>query len=106
MAFVRVCEVDDLGPNQIASFYIEGVEVLVVRDSEGALHAFEGLCPHEDYPLAEGFFDGTSITCAAHGWMIDARTGKGINPSNCRIRAYPLKLEGMQIFADLDARES
>jgi toluene monooxygenase system ferredoxin subunit len=103
VAFVRVCGVDELGPNGIASFYITGLEVLVVRDSQGELHAFEGLCPHQDYPLVEGFFDGTTITCAAHGWMIDARTGRGINPSNCRIRAYPVKLEAAQIYADLDA---
>jgi len=102
MAFVKVCDVAQLGASGIAAFYIEGVEVLVVRDRYGALHAFYGLCPHEDYPLVEGYFDGATITCAAHGWMIDATNGRGVNPPSCRITAYPLKLEGDEIYVDLD----
>jgi toluene monooxygenase system ferredoxin subunit len=102
MAFVKVCTVDELGSSGIASFYINGVEVLVVRDRYEKLHAFYGLCPHEDFPLADGHFDGATITCAVHGWIIDATTGRGISPPSCRISAYPLRLEGNEIHVDLD----
>jgi toluene monooxygenase system ferredoxin subunit len=103
MAFVKVCSISELGPDGMASYYIEGVEVLVVRDRQGAIHALEGLCPHEGYPLIGGIFDGSTITCAAHGWIINAATGRGINPPNCRVAAYPLKLDGDEIHVDLDA---
>jgi len=104
MAFVKVCGVDDLGPRDFNAFYLMdvGVEVLVLRDRTGELRAFDGVCPHEDYPLVEGQFDGATITCAAHGWIIDASTGKGISPASCRIPAYPIRIEGDEIHVDFD----
>jgi toluene monooxygenase system ferredoxin subunit len=104
MAFVKVCGIEDVGPRGMNSFYImnEGVEVLIVRDRQGVLRAFDGVCPHEDYPLVEGQFDGATITCAAHGWIIDATTGKGVSPASCRIAAFPLKVEGNEIHVDFD----
>lgn len=102
MAFVKICNVADLGHRGINSFYIDGVEVLVLRDKDGVLRAFNGLCPHEDSPLIDGHFDGGTITCATHGWILNASTGRGVNPSSCRIAAYPLKLDGEEIHADLD----
>lgn len=102
MAFVKVCSVSELEPRGIASFYVEGLEVMVLRDHEGELHAFYGLCPHEDFPLVDGFFDGSTITCGMHGWILDASTGRGLNPPGCHIDAYPLKLEGHEIHVDLD----
>jgi toluene monooxygenase system ferredoxin subunit len=105
MAFVKVCGVDDIGPRGMNAFYLmnEGVEVLIVRDREGVLRAFDGVCPHEDYPLVEGQFDGSTITCAAHGWIINAQTGKGVSPASCSIAAFPLKVEGDEIHVDFDS---
>jgi toluene monooxygenase system ferredoxin subunit len=104
MAFTRVCGIDDVGPLGKNSFYLMdvGIEVLILRDRQGVMRAFEGVCPHEDYPLVEGHFDGSTITCAAHGWIIDGITGKGVSPASCRIAAYPLKVEGDDVFVDFD----
>jgi toluene monooxygenase system ferredoxin subunit len=101
MAFVRVCSVDELGAEGMAGFYVEGVEVLVVRDKEGVVRAFDGICPHQDSLLAEGHFDGAVITCGAHGWMFNAVTGQGINAPGCRIAAYPVKVDGDDVHVDL-----
>ena len=102
MAFVNVCNVAELEPKGIASFWVEEVEVLILRDHEGELHAFYGLCPHEDSPLIDGVFDGSTITCLMHGWILNASTGRGVNPPGCHIDAYPLKLEGDEVHVDLD----
>jgi len=104
MAFVRVCGVDEIGPRGLNAFYImdEGVEVMILRDREGIWRALNGTCPHEDYPLVEGQFDGATITCAAHGWIINASTGKGVSPASCRVPAYPIKVEGNDIYVDFE----
>jgi toluene monooxygenase system ferredoxin subunit len=34
--------------------------------------------------------------------MFNAVTGKGINPSSCRIAPYPVKLEGDEVYVDPD----
>jgi toluene monooxygenase system ferredoxin subunit len=103
MAFVRVCGVGDLGADGMGGFYVEGSEVLVVRDRQGVFRAFDGICPHQDSLLAEGHFDGATIVCPTHGWMFNAVNGKGINPSSCHIAHYPLKIEGDDIFVDPDS---
>jgi len=104
MALVRVCGVDELAQTGMAAKYLmaEGIEVLVARDSSGKLHAINGTCPHEDYPLVEGSFDGTVVTCAAHGWSIDVTTGMGVNPSSCSVDYYPVRVEDDQVWVDLE----
>lgn len=103
MAFTRVCGVEEIPQGEMESFYLEdvGVEVLVVHSGAG-LHAFYGICPHEDFPLVDGAFDGTTIVCSGHGWVFNAENGKGVNPPGCRIAEYPLKVEDGGIFVDAD----
>jgi toluene monooxygenase system ferredoxin subunit len=102
MAFVKVCGLGDLGSDGMGGFYVEGSEILVLRDAQGAIRAFDGICPHQDSLLADGHFDGATIVCPTHGWMFNAVTGKGINPSSCRIAPYPVKLEGDEVYVDPD----
>ena len=103
MAFERVCPAADLGVGDMAAFYLEGVEVVVLRDKSGDLHALDGICPHEDYPLGEGIFDGTVLTCVNHGWCFDAATGQGINSPLSRLARYELKVEGDDVYVDTDS---
>jgi toluene monooxygenase system ferredoxin subunit len=104
MAFTRVCATGDLQPGQMDAFFIDGWEVLLVRDKHGDLHAMDGICPHEDFPLAEGTFDGSIITCAGHRWMFDGITGNGVNPPGCRLEQYAVKVEGDDVYIDREAQ--
>ena len=66
MALTKVCEADDLAKSQMAAFFVEGVrKVLVVRDDRGDLHAMDGICPHEEYPLIFGDLDEDVWVCRA-----------------------------------------
>ena len=103
MAFERVCAAADLAAGDMAAFYVEGEEVLVVRDREGALHALDGICPHEDFPLVHGDFDGTVLTCVNHMWCFDPATGRGINPPGARLRRFEIEVEGDDVLVDPDA---
>ncbi len=102
MAFKRVCAHDDVGVGDMAAFFVDGWEVLVLRDSTGTLRAMDGVCPHEQFPLAMGSFDGTVITCANHQWCFDATTGKGIRPPSCRLETYLLKVEDGEVYVDTE----
>lgn len=103
MAFTRVCAASEVVTGDMAAFFLDDWEVLVVRDSTGALHAMDGICPHEDFPLVHGDFDGTVVTCANHQWCFDATTGKGISPPTCRLEQYALKVDGEDVYVDTDA---
>jgi toluene monooxygenase system ferredoxin subunit len=106
MVYTRVCTAADIEAGEMAAFLVEGWEVLVLRDQHGALHAFDGTCPHEDFPLVYGDFDGVVLTCANHLWSFDATTGQGINPPSCRLAKYAVKVEGNDIYVDREGKPS
>lgn len=102
MAFSRVCAASEVAEGEMAAFFLNDWEVLVVRDSRGELHAMDGICPHEEFPLVFGNFDGMVVTCANHLWCFDATTGKGIRPPSCRLEQYAVKVEGEDIYVDTE----
>ena len=53
---------------------IDGIDVGLFRVNDEVL-AMENQCPHAGDPLSEGTVDGPIVTCAAHGWKFDIRTG-------------------------------
>lgn len=103
MAYQRVCAAEDLGPEEMAAFFVDDWEVLVVRDGNGELRAMDGTCPHEDFPLVHGLLDGTVLTCANHLWSFDTTTGRGINPPSCRLQRFALKVTDGDVYVDTDA---
>lgn len=102
MSFTKVCTVDDLWEGEMEPFTVNGHEILLVCAEGGELKAFQGICPHQDIPLSEGKFDGKKVICRAHLWQFDACTGKGINPDDCALAEYPVRLNGDDILVETD----
>ncbi|RBP11951.1 toluene 4-monooxygenase protein C [Roseiarcus fermentans] len=98
MTFKQACTLDDLWEGDMAEVEVDGHTVLLVWPEGGEIRAFQGVCPHQDIPLSEGKFDGRVIMCRAHQWTFDAGTGAGVNPGDCRLAAYPVKIEGEAIL--------
>jgi nitrite reductase/ring-hydroxylating ferredoxin subunit len=46
--------------------------------------------------------DGNKIVCPWHGWTFDVNTGACMHDTSARIRVYPLKVEGEEVFVALD----
>ena len=103
MAFTRVCAESEVGTGEMAAFFLDGWEVLVVRDRTGTLRAMDGICPHEDFPLVHGDFDGSLLVCANHGWSFDVSTGRGVRPTSCKLDQYAVKVDGGDVFVDPDS---
>ncbi|UCV07084.1 Rieske 2Fe-2S domain-containing protein [Dechloromonas denitrificans] len=102
MSFKKVCTLDDLWEGEMESFNIEGQEILLVCAEGGDIKAFQGICPHQDIPLIEGKFDGQKIICRAHLWQFDACTGKGINPDDCVLAEYPVRMDGDDVLVETE----
>lgn len=100
MALTRVCAAGDVGPGEMAAFMVADWEVLVVRDAKGSLHAMDGICPHEDFPLVYGDLQDVVLTCANHMWSFDVTTGRGINPPSCRLAKYQVEVYEDGIYVD------
>jgi toluene monooxygenase system ferredoxin subunit len=106
MGLTKVCAAADLGAGDMAAFFLDGGEVLVVRDKQGVLHAMDGTCPHEDTPLVHGDFDGAVLTCLSHFWSFDVTTGRGINPPTCRLARYRVEERDGGIYVDPEVASS
>ena len=105
MSFTKVCTVDDLWEGEMEAFTVNGHEILLVSAEGGEIKAFQGICPHQDIPLVEGKFDGKKVICRAHLWQFDAANGKGINPSDCALAEYPVKLDGDDVYVQTEGVE-
>ncbi|WP_103383419.1 Rieske 2Fe-2S domain-containing protein [Pseudonocardia dioxanivorans] len=89
--FRQVCAADDLWAGEMKEFTVGGTTIVLLRTDDESIRAVQYVCPHQDYPLREGYFDGCTLTCAAHLWEFDAQTGRSINPDDAKLALYPVE---------------
>jgi toluene monooxygenase system ferredoxin subunit len=100
MTFCRVAATDELWSGEKLGRVVNGRRILLVNFG-GSVCAYEDRCRHKGSPLSEGRIVDHVLTCAAHGWEYDVRTGCGINPDNVVLERYEVKIEGADILVDL-----
>lgn len=101
MRFVRAIAAADLWPGEMTGVVVGGQRVLLVSLETGVC-AYEDRCKHQGVPLSEGTLAGTVLTCRAHQWQYDVRTGAGVNPAGVQLRCYPVRVEGGAIWVGLE----
>jgi len=99
MPLFRLCA-DELWDGEMESFDAGGAPILLVK-LDGRYCAYQGACPHQSTPLVEGHLAGGVITCRAHLWQFDARTGRGINPRSACLKHYPLRIVEGDIYVEV-----
>ena len=101
MASVRVCAIDDLGVNEASRFVLDGVPIAVVKDAAGEVFAIGDTCTHGDISLSEGFVDGDTLECWAHGSAFSLRSGKPINlPAYEPVPDFAVTIDGDDVLID------
>jgi 3-phenylpropionate/trans-cinnamate dioxygenase ferredoxin subunit len=101
MTAVRICAVDDLGENEALRIEIEGLAIALVKDSSGTVHAIGDTCTHGDISLAEGFVEGDTLECWAHGSKFSLETGKPRTlPAYEPVPVYPVTIVDGDIHID------
>lgn len=105
MAFTKACDISEMRIGSMKEFYLDGKELLVARAADGSVCAVQAMCPHQDVPLVEGRFDGKVLTCRAHLWKFDVKTGKGVSPPGCAIAIYPVECRDNGVYVDPAAAE-
>lgn len=70
--FHPVVLADELGEQPLA-VQLMGHELMLWRDSRGAVHAAADHCPHRGAALSLGRVQGDALECAYHGWRFDGR---------------------------------
>ena len=61
----------DLGCGALAGVRLLGRDIVVWRDGDAGLHAWQDRCPHRGTRLSAGRVDGNQLVCAYHAWRFD-----------------------------------
>lgn len=101
MTAQRVCSLSELVQDEAHRVEVDGVAIAVVLDSNGEVHAIGDVCTHGDISLSEGFVDGESLECWAHGSAFSLRTGKPLNlPAYEPVPVFAVTVEGDDVLID------
>lgn len=81
---------------------------VLVSNVGGRFFAIEDACNHAGVSLASGTLEGHRVTCPAHGYVFDARTGQLLLPSRgCdaqRTFTVEARGESLEIWDDAAVR--
>jgi 3-phenylpropionate/trans-cinnamate dioxygenase ferredoxin subunit len=101
MTAERVCALSDLVQDEARRVELDGVAIAVVLDSNGEVHAIGDVCTHGDISLSEGFVDGETLECWAHGSAFSLRTGKPLNlPAYEPVPVFAVTVDGDDVLID------
>jgi 3-phenylpropionate/trans-cinnamate dioxygenase ferredoxin subunit len=104
VAKISVCAAGELPPGTMKLVEHDGMKIGVFN-CDGALHAIEDRCSHDDGPLAEGEFDAAACTveCPRHGSLFDLSTGRPKTlPAFAPVRTFAATVEDDTITLEVE----
>jgi len=81
---------------------VDGRCVAIFKIKENEFYAIDNTCPHQGGPLGEGYLENYTLTCPWHAWTFDVRNGSCDTVPADRIKSYKLKIEGNDIFLNME----
>lgn len=99
--FSRVASLDEILPGS-TKVIMAGDKEIAIFNLDGNLYAIQHRCPHRGGPLGEGSILNDVVTCPWHGWKFDVKTGISPVKPEPKIMTFPVKIEGGNVFVDID----
>lgn len=92
----------DVAPGTTRFVQHEGAAFLVIRDTDGSVHALDGRCSHALLPLQGARLRRGHIICPHHGARFDIASGahKG-PPASCGLARFAARENGGMIELEL-----
>jgi toluene monooxygenase system ferredoxin subunit len=100
--FERVCKEETVPEGGMRLVIANAQLIILAWPENGAIKAYQGVCPHANTPLAEAEFDGTVLTCPLHRWTWNLRTGEPIHEHAPNLAEYPVKIEEGVVYIDTE----
>ena len=96
--FYEACAVDLVPEGTKRRVMVEGYPV-AIYNVEGTLYASGDPCPHERVSLADGGrLTGEIVTCGAHRWAFNVRTGQCLEDAAFPLTRFPVGRKDGKIF--------
>jgi nitrite reductase/ring-hydroxylating ferredoxin subunit len=97
---IRVCGEQDLTEGKVKTARVLARTVAVIR-IDGKFYGLEADCKHMKASIARGKIEGHTITCPAHGWQYDIKTGACLNEPWAQLKTFPVVVEDGQVFVEV-----
>jgi len=102
LAFERAASVDDLPAERGLCVTLGGIAIGLFRAGD-EVHAMENTCPHAGAPLHKGTVRNGIVTCPAHGWAYNVRTGFAAdNADGFPLPCFATKITDGDIWIDVE----
>jgi nitrite reductase/ring-hydroxylating ferredoxin subunit len=89
--FVEVAQLDQI-PSGTSSFVQMGDKSIALFNVDGRIYAIDDACAHQGSSLAQGKFNGKTVTCPSHGWRYDVTTGDLTTVPDFGVASYPVQV--------------
>ena len=103
--FVTVAHVADVAPGS-GKTVVVGEREIALFNVGGTFYALDNTCPHQGGPLAEGWIEGTTVTCPWHAWCFKLADGKMTLGDYASVDAFDVRVEGDQVAVSRTPRAS
>ncbi|MDQ1561700.1 MAG: 3-phenylpropionate/trans-cinnamate dioxygenase ferredoxin component [Actinomycetota bacterium] len=98
---IRICALDELGQDEALKVDVGEVSMAIVKDGAGTVHAIGDVCTHGDISLSEGFVEGETLECWAHGSKFSLLTGKPLSlPAYEPVPVYQVTIQDGDVYVD------
>ncbi len=98
MDWKRVCAAADVPSGGLKEFATDDGIAVLLLNAGTTYYACQAICPHLDTPLAEGMFDGTTLTCHQHLWQWDIETGEPQGLAEMPLECFEVKNEEGSLY--------
>jgi nitrite reductase/ring-hydroxylating ferredoxin subunit len=103
MTFIFTIKENELKESEPSFISVGGVSIVLIK-KEGRLYALRNRCNHMWCSFNGAKLEGYILKCPCHDWRYDIRTGEFIDAREIRLETYQTKIEGGEIFIDLDLK--
>jgi len=101
MAWQRATALTDVKPDKGLCVTVGGKALAIFRVGE-SVYATEGICPHAEAQLSEGFIENDKVECPLHQAQFHIPSGKCLGPPADRdLVTFPTKIEGSDVLVDV-----
>jgi Na+-transporting NADH:ubiquinone oxidoreductase subunit F len=101
--WIEVCAATDLATEDVIRFDHARRTYALYRDSDGSLHATDGICSHGNTHLADGLVKDGLIECPKHNGRFRLADGAPARPPVCRALAtYPVEDRNGRLWLNVE----
>ncbi len=102
--FIKACRLSDLKENEGKRIIIDDVDVALYRVGE-EVFAVSNICSHQHAAIIyDGFIEEGFVTCPAHGWQFNLRTGN-MPEGRKGIDSYEVFMENGDVYVKVHKKE-